>query len=253
MLLSDRQAVELFHLHALRILATGPDVKRLALKGGCNLRFFFGSDRYSEDMDLDTFGISLHVLKAKVDRILEGAPLRLGLRTRGIEVSNVSAPKQTETTQRWKVELSVRGQTLPLRTKLEFSRRQIAGDSEVEAVSQKLLAEYQVMPLLAPHYTQAEAIRQKIWALIGRTAVQARDVFDLAVLFSKGGSLEQVLRPVRADIPKAIARAMEISYPDFNSQVVAFLAPWAHDEYSNPPAWEGLQAMVVSGLQDGLR
>ncbi|MGO9829735.1 MAG: nucleotidyl transferase AbiEii/AbiGii toxin family protein [Myxococcaceae bacterium] len=253
MALTDRQAVELFQLHALRILATGPDLKRLALKGGCNLRFFFGSERYSEDMDLDTFGISRHVLKAKVDRILAGGQLRLALRSRGIEVLTVSAPKQTETTQRWKLELSVETQTLPLRTKLEFSHRRTEEQSQLEAVSRNLLAEYQLMPLLAPHYAQAEAIRQKIRALIGRTAVQARDVFDLATLFSKGGNTASMLTPVRSDLPNAIERAMEISYPEFNSQVVAYLAPSAQEEYRNRAAWDGLQTFVVASLQAGLR
>ena len=251
--MSDRQAVELFHLHVLRILATGPDMKRFALKGGCNLRFFFGSDRYSEDVDLDAFGISLHLLKAKMDRVLEGAQLRLGLRSRGIEVATFSAPKQTETTQRWKIQLSAEGQTLPLHTELEFSRRRIAGASQVEVVDRNILAEYQLMPLLVPHYTQSEAIRQKVRALVGRTDVQARDVFDLAVLFSKGGDLATLLKPVKADIPNAIELAMEISRADFNSQVVAFLTATAQGEYSTPGAWDALQASVVSSLEAGLR
>jgi predicted nucleotidyltransferase component of viral defense system len=251
--LSERQAVELFHLHVLRILATGPDKKRLALKGGANLRFFFGSSRYSEDMDLDAFGISAHVLKSKIDRILEGAPFRLGLRSRGVELTALSAPKQTETTQRWKIQLTAEGRTLPLHTKLEFSRRRSAGKAPVEAVNRELLAEYQLMPLLAPHYARAEAIQQKIGALIGRSAVQARDLFDLAVLFSKGGDLVPILKPVRAEIPKAIERAMEISHADFTSQVVAFLTPSALDEYRGSEAWGALQASVVSSLEQGLR
>jgi predicted nucleotidyltransferase component of viral defense system len=251
--LTERQAVELFHLHVLRILATGPDKERVALKGGCNLRFFFGSGRYSEDMDLDAFGISSHILKSKVDRALEGSPLRLGLRSRGIEVTAFSSPKQTATTQRWKVELSVEGRSLPLHTKLEFSRRRAGGKARVEAVNRELLGEYQLMPLLAPHYARAEAIQQKIAALIGRSAVQARDVFDLAVLFSKGGELVPILKPVRTEIPKAIERVMEISYADFKSQVVAYLAPSALDEYGNPAAWDALQTSVVSSLQLGLR
>jgi hypothetical protein len=43
-----RQSVELFHLVFLRALfATAEDRERVALKGGCNLRFYFGSVRYS--------------------------------------------------------------------------------------------------------------------------------------------------------------------------------------------------------------
>jgi hypothetical protein len=47
--LSVRQSTELFHLVFLRALvAKGEDKALVALKGGCNLRFFFGSVRYSE-------------------------------------------------------------------------------------------------------------------------------------------------------------------------------------------------------------
>ena len=250
---TDRQAIELFHLHLLRILATGPDKERVALKGGCNLRFFFGSVRYSEDMDLDAFGISTHVLRAKIDRLLEGAPLRLSLASRGIEVATFSAPKQTDTTQRWKIELRVEGRGLPLHTKLEFSRRRTAGNARVEAVHRDILAEYQLMPMLAPHYPRAEAIQQKVGALVGRSAVQARDVFDLAVLFSGGAEVGPALGAVRAQIPRAIERAMEVSYDEFKAQVVAYLAPAALAAYRTPAAWEALQASVVSTLELGLR
>jgi len=252
MKLSDLQAVELFHLQVLRVLSAGPDKERLAVKGGCNLRFFFGSKRYSEDMDLDAFGISRHVLKAKVDRILESPPLRLSLRSRGIEVAAFTSPKQTETTQRWKAQLAVEGRTLSLHTKLEFSRRQSRAAVRVEAVNQDLLAEYQLMPLLAPHYPRGEAIQQKVKALVGRSSAQARDVFDLAVLFSMGAELGRLLKPVEAELPAAIERAREMTRADFNSQVVAFLDPSVLEDYRAPEAWHALQDSVVSGLRQGL-
>jgi len=37
---------------------------------------------------------------------------------------------------------------------------------------------------------------------VGRSTVQARDVFDLGVLFAKAGGKVDALRAVRADIPK---------------------------------------------------
>jgi hypothetical protein len=62
---SNRQYVELFHLLFLRQLASGEDRSLIALKGGCNLRFFFGSIRYSEDMDLDVWTMARETLKNK--------------------------------------------------------------------------------------------------------------------------------------------------------------------------------------------
>jgi Nucleotidyl transferase AbiEii toxin, Type IV TA system len=106
---SDRQAVELFHLHFVRLLCSGPSKGSFAIKGGCNLRFFFESVRYSEDIDLDVAGLPVHALKDKVSGVLRGPPLSLALRSRGIAIASVSAPKQTETTQRWKLGLSPKG------------------------------------------------------------------------------------------------------------------------------------------------
>jgi hypothetical protein len=50
---------ELFHLAFLRALARKIPASSFAVKGGSNLRFFFSSDRYSEDIDLD-----IHALRA---------------------------------------------------------------------------------------------------------------------------------------------------------------------------------------------
>jgi len=195
--LSDRQIVELFHLHFVRLFCAGADRHRFGIKGGCNLRFFFESVRYSEDIDFDVAGIPVHTLKEKVNRVLGGPALAMPLRSRGISIAAVTAPKQTETTQRWKVGLST-GATLPLHTKLEFSRRPNTEGAVVEPVSGAVLAEYQMMPVLAPHYPLPAALRQKIGALVGRSTVQARDVFDLSVLLSRAGG--------RIDAPRQAAR-----------------------------------------------
>src|SRR5690242_8643568 len=101
---SARQGVEMFHLVFLRALvAKGEDKSLLALKGGCNLRFYFGSVRYSEDMDLDVVVISKDTLRNKVERLLRSPLVAAPLKTSAIEIVEISAPKQTDTTQRWKL------------------------------------------------------------------------------------------------------------------------------------------------------
>ena len=162
MSLADRQAVELFHLQFVRLLCAGPDKDRFAIKGGCNLRFFFESMRYSEDIVLDVTRIPVHTLKEKVAKLLAGPALALPLESRGLAIAEVSAPKQTETTQRWKVALSSEGHALPLHTKIEFSRRETADQPRIESIAPAVLAEYGLMPVLAPHYPLAAAMRQKI-------------------------------------------------------------------------------------------
>src|SRR5216684_1967120 len=102
-MLSDRQTVELFHLQFVRLLCAGPDKDRFAIKGGCNLRFFFESIRYSEDIDFDVVrDVQPHKLAEKVGKILEGPALVSSLRSQGLSLERVNASKQTDTTQRWK-------------------------------------------------------------------------------------------------------------------------------------------------------
>jgi len=246
---SDRQLVELFHLHFVRLLCSGPQKGSFAIKGGCNLRFFFESARYSEDMDLDVAGLPVHALKEKVTAILSGPALSMPLRSRRVSITSISAPKQTDTTQRWKVGLAVEGYSTGLHTKIEFSRRATTEEARIESVAATVLAEHQFMPLLAPHYPLAAALRQKVSALVGRTIVQARDVFDLAVLFSRAGGNVEALRPMRSEIPKAVERVMEISYADFKSQVVSYLQPENVATYGSPEAWDALQMQVIEHLE----
>ncbi len=248
-MISDRQAVELFHLHFVRLLCSGPSKGSFAIKGGCNLRLFFESVRYSEDIDLDVAGLSVHALKEKVSGVLSGPPLSLALRSRGIAIASVSAPKQTETTQRWKVGLSAEGHAIPLHTKIEFSRRPTMEESKVEPIAASVLAEHQLMPFLAPHYPLAAALRQKVGALAGRSVVQARDVFDLGVLFAKSGGKVDAIQPIRAVLPKAIERAMDVSYADFKSQVGSYLQPDHLDTYGSREAWDALHMRVVDLLE----
>ena len=244
------QAVEFFHLQFVRLLCAGPDKEAFAIKGGCNLRFFFESVRYSEDIYLDVSErIPVHALKDRVPRILSGPALTLVLRNRGMEVGRISAPKQTETTQRWKLALSVEGHPAPLPTKVEFSRRGTSDTAVLGPIAPGVLAEHQAMQFLAPHYPLAAALRQKVTALAGRREVQARDLFDLgSVLIPRAGGDAAPLRPVRTALRPALERAMALTYADYKAQVVSYLQPDRADAEGSPEAWEAMQLAVVEYL-----
>jgi predicted nucleotidyltransferase component of viral defense system len=249
-LLSDRAAVEFFHLVFLRALVgKGQDKGSFAVKGGCNLRFYFGSVRYSEDIDLDVTVVAKDTLRNKVDRLL-GSPLVVApLKTRGLEVTDVSAPKQTETTQRWRVGLKVVGRSAALRTKIAFSRRAKVAGTSFEVVSAEILRPHGLTPFLATHYRIAAAISQKIEALAGRTEPQARDVFDLNVLLARPEGSETVFKTHRSRLPAAIERALELTYDQYAAQVVAFLDPTQRELFESSEAWVTMQHAVVSALE----
>jgi hypothetical protein len=106
---NERQAIEIFHLLFLRALGGRVDKSLFCLKGGCNLRFFFKSIRYSEDLVLDIHTMSVGTLKNNVDRLLEAQSFLHALLAQGIEIARRSVPKQTGTTQRWKLHLRISG------------------------------------------------------------------------------------------------------------------------------------------------
>ncbi|MEW6756383.1 MAG: nucleotidyl transferase AbiEii/AbiGii toxin family protein [Candidatus Latescibacterota bacterium] len=246
---SDRDTVELFHLHFVRLLATGPGKANYVVKGGCNLRFFFGSMRYSQDLDLDVRGIPLHALKERVDGVLDSRALREALATAGIEVERTSSPKQTATTQRWKVGLRPAGRDVSLPTKIEFSRRDGEGAAALEAVDPRLIRRHRTMPILACHYLLPAAIRQKIGALVGRRQVQARDVFDLSLLFARAGEDVAGYTDLLPKVPEAVERVWAVSYADYRGQVAAYLEPEHTDALDSVVGWETMQLHVVSALE----
>jgi predicted nucleotidyltransferase component of viral defense system len=250
-MLSARQCVEAFHLVFLRALAAkGADKSLFVLKGGCNLRFFFGSIRYSEDIDLDVVVMARETLRNKVDRLLKSPLVQGPLRTLGIEIVESSAPKQTDTTQRWKAGLRAAGIAVPLRTKIEFSRRDAAGGAAFEAIPGDVLRPYSLTPFLVSHYATAAAIAQKIGALSDRAEPQARDVFDLNLLFARADAAAMALSAKEKRwLPDAIQHAMSISFDEYASQVVSFLDPDQRELFDHRNAWDATQRAVVERLE----
>jgi len=235
----------------LRLLAAGPDRANYVVKGGCNLRFWFGSVRFSEDLDLDVRITAKATLKNKVDRLLDGGPLASLLGGQALAIVSHSAPKQTEVTQRWKVSLRADGMAVPFHTKIEFSRRGAASGSAHEPVDRAIARRYGVAAPLAEHYLAPAALIQKVGALAHRAETQARDVFDLALLFTRLASARPELDArARDDVPLAIERAMGVSYDDFAGQVLAFLEDEHRYLYETREAWEHLQADVVARLEE---
>lgn len=251
MALTVRQSTELFHLVFLRaLLAKGEDKGLIALKGGCNLRFFFGSVRYSEDMDLDVVVIAKETLKNKVERLLKSPAVTTPLKTHGLTIVETSAPKQTETTQRWKVGLLRRGDELPIRTKVEFSRRDDIEGAKYEAADREVLRPYGLTPVLATHYTTEAAIRQKLHALAARTEPQARDVFDLSLLLARLETTHLALEATSKKwLDDAIDHAMGLSFDEYASKVAAYLEPSHAEVYAGREAWEAMQEDVVARLE----
>jgi predicted nucleotidyltransferase component of viral defense system len=247
---SPKAAVELFHLVLLDMLGRKVDKNHYALKGGCNLRFFFNSIRYSEDMDIDvSSALSKEKLQDIINRILESRPFEQILDVKGIRILEKSSPKQTDTTQRWKFAIMIPGSSVSLRTKIEFSRRGMKTGLAFEAIDANLIREYQLTPILASHYRREDAFVQKVIALATRRQIQARDVFDLHLLLTSGVDPVFIYDKGAKYIDKAKDSVWAVSYDMFLSQVVSFLHPEYQAQYSSPELWDSMVLAVVEVLE----
>src|SRR5665811_712063 len=246
--LGSAQIVELFHIAFLDVLSTRLDPARYVLKGGANLRYFFASLRYSEDIDLDLRGVPAWRLEEKVDSILAAGPLPALLRAGGLAIAEATKPKQTETTQRWKVAIEAPGHAGLVRTKIEFSARNGDRRCLLEPLPSRIVAPYALRSPSVQHYTGEAAAEQKVRALAGRSETQARDVFDLDLLLRReplpAGSLDEKLSAGAAD------RALELPFAAFRDQVLPFLDPDASELYASEEAWERVQAFVAERLEE---
>lgn len=244
---------EVFHLEFLRWFTRKLEADRYVLKGGVNLRFFFRSIRYSEDMDIDILKVSVEKIKKNVLDILSTRGFLDSLKPFGIEKvvpPDILKAKQTETTQRFKIHLLTSGGE-DLLTKIEFSRRGPKGLTVVEPVTPAILRSYKMAPLLVSHYTAGSALEQKIHALAQRTVLQARDIFDLFILSSQWEEKEHKRLGVSKSVIKtAHHNIFLVEFPQFRDTVVAYLEPEDQKTYSSPSMWDEIKLKMAQFLEE---
>lgn len=255
MKLSHLQVREVFHLEFLRELLKKVPSSNFVLKGGSNLRFFFGSIRYSENMDLDVDGIPVFKLREKSLAALASGTLLNRLQTFGIEelvLPDMKHAKQTETVQRFKVHL-ITSAGEDLFTKVEFSRRGFGSSYRAEAVGPEALGEYHLPPLIVPHYLASSAIEQKIEAVLTRRRPEARDIFDLYLLSTQlpEDSRRKLEKVTKAKSMQAQEKIYSVDYGQYRDKVVSFLAEEDRGQYESESVWDEIRLSAVSLLEIG--
>lgn len=261
-MLTDTQAREAFHFTLLRRLVEQVP-NGLRLKGGVNLRLFFDSVRYSEDMDLDAdLRLQPRVLE-QLRRIIGAPAFRNELLQLGIDdVTTPNSPaKSTNTTLRFKVALVKGGVSLPTKVEVSFRGTTPSTLAVRDTPSPAVLAPYfpdGVPPFGVVHYPHQIAVWQKVNALATRDGVQARDIFDLNWLFDEerfGAPSPAVLQFLRDrhPMPKlttARDRCMEIRDEQFREQVGAYLDPEVRAKYE--PRWDEMRLLVHGHLETAI-
>jgi len=249
-LIASRQSVELFHLLFLNQLSRKLDQKCYALKGGANMRFFFMSPRYSEDIDIDVQAIRVDILRKRVNGILNSAPFNDILQTRGFRIERITEHKQTETTQRWKMGLTGPRIQGILPTKIEFSRRgRAAIVFDFELVSAEITRFYDLPPILISHYSAESAFQQKINAVLSRSETQARDIFDLYILLTSRLEKIPAFQSHGINHLKAKENILSTTFAIFKSQVLSYLEPEVQRQYDSEDVWDSMRLKVVEALE----
>lgn len=251
--------IDLFQVAFLEV-ATAPSglpLEQFVLKGGANLRFFYGSARRSVDMDFDYIGTAdrADAFADRVDAIFASAALAALLRLRDIQLRDLRRHKQSPTTRRWKFSLDaegVRGDP----SKVEFSGRVAegghAGDHALAAIDADLARRLRARQVRLLRYGPRAAIAQKIGALRLRTHTEPRDVFDLAHLLRQFPDALGEVNVSPDQFRAARDRALELRYDDYAEAVVPYLQEDLVELYRSEEAWSDMQLRVAQQLESRL-
>lgn len=242
--------IEEFHLIFLHVLTIALKPSLYVLKGGANLRYFFGSFRYSQDIDLDYLGKQSWRLEEVVDGVLAGPALRMSLRASGISLLDLTKPKQTETTKRWKMGITSTypSKNTSARTKIEFSTCEGNSAYEFATLPDSVIECYGLRSFSVQRYGLSAMIEQKIAALANRSQTKARDVFDLDLLFRLYAKSRNGEKVNSAHAEAAALRVLSLSDENFESEVVPFLEPEIARLYEAPGTWKQMQIFVCKNV-----
>lgn len=256
LVISDKLQREVFHFLFLERLLKICDPKLFILKGGVNFRFFFQSPRYSEDIDLDVIGSSVETLKKNGYKILEDPSFIRSLKVFGISnilLNDKNKAKHTKTTQRFRLRLvSETGETFP--TKVEFSRRDTFPSEpySLEIINPKIALQFKRLSFPCYHYNAEAAALQKVRALAKRTETQARDVFDLYLLYLIGSfSKKNIIKSIsQSEREEALISIRSLDYDSYLGHVVEYLEPEAKPHYTSKEIWNLMVKTIEENIYD---
>jgi len=250
---STRELVHLLIMQELGEVRRGGGV---ILKGGVNLRLFFGSPRYSEDMDLDGSIDGSRDIRSRIARLFDDRDFTRRLQTFGIRgLDPGEGPnKDTETTFRYKFGvIGAGGVRYPTKVEVSFRAHHASDVVVAESPAKTALESYGLHPFEVRHYALESAVRQKIQALAGRREAQARDVFDLSMLVPAAPAaplLEFLAQTASTDqLEEAHARALTISYDEYRGQVLEFLDEPHRALQSTEAAWDDMRLRVAALIE----
>ena len=148
----------------------------LVLKGGLAMRVLHDHARATKDIDLDAdHSLPMHSIQAWMRRALKTAAVGL------VTDVQITEPKQTDTTMRWKVAGRDPISNQVLHLTVEVSHRRDIAPEEVQVVTACNTA---MFPKPIPVYQSPILALNKMTALLSPTRDAPRDVLDLYLLIT---------------------------------------------------------------------
>lgn len=246
------EIAEAFHLAFLVALLGTAKADTWAVKGGANLRFWYDSLRFSEDIDIDVH-VAAEQMRPRIEKAFDSAALAKLLASVGSTIEHLNPKDRTVTKEKWKIGLrnAAAGSDL-VYTQVEVSYREYGLEAYLAIEAPKspaALAHPPILPPLVAHYVPRGALIQKVGALADRRHTQPRDVFDIDHLTRKfpGAAAKDLIDASIIDV--AIARVFELTFEQYRAKVVSFLDPEIRAAFDGPTVWTDMQLRVVDLLE----
>jgi len=152
--------------------------REIALKGGLAMRANYGSQRFTKDIDLQS---SPDVPMPRVKSIVENA-LKAANAAGILEDVVVTAPKQTDTVQRWKVNGKVVGGGSLVNLTIEVSRRGLPPPELVSTIAYAPDKEFGQKAVMIDVYSPQAIALAKMDCILNPNRTAPRDIYDLYLL-----------------------------------------------------------------------
>ena len=244
--LSKAQTTEFFHIAFLAVLGTRLDPARYVLKGGANLRYFFASERYSEDIDLDLIRPVPWGLGDQVEATLNSPALRSLLAVGDLTLAERPLPSKPKRPTAGRSE-----------SRCPAPRRWCAAKSSSATARGRAPTLSLPCPMRSSSPTRCarrrsstttpRRRRRRRWRRSPVASRPRRATSSISSCSCGAGRWPRARStpPARA----AVERALEQDYAAFRDQVLPFLEPGAAELVASPAAWEQTQTFVADRLE----